>query len=111
VDTLSRNQNRREDDRSLLAPGETIVTAGSQPVAALTSRKIVAGADDTYSSDINVPAPVAAKHQHHNWKQNAVRVPAIAIKNSLGSSTDDSKISGATQTGTPMMMRTVLPLW
>jgi hypothetical protein len=54
-------QNKKEDDRYHLAPGETITTAGSQHVAVLASRKIVAGTGDTYSSDSSAPVPVAAK--------------------------------------------------
>jgi hypothetical protein len=63
-------KNRREDDRSRLAPGETITTAGNQHVAASASQKVTAGAG-TGSADISdsdAPASVAAKRRNQNRK-------------------------------------------
>jgi hypothetical protein len=92
-------KNRREDDHSHLSPGETITTTYNQPVAALGSRKVAAGGPYAYSSDSDAPAPVATKRQNQNpkqkQKQKSVRSLAIAIKKSIWSSINDSKISGS----------------
>jgi hypothetical protein len=90
-------KDSREDDRSHLAQGETITTTGNPPVAASASQTVAAGAGDAYSISIDTPAPVAAKRRNQNQKQKqkAVPVPVIAIKNTLWSSINDSKISGS----------------
>jgi hypothetical protein len=67
-------KNRREDDRSHLAPGDTITDAGIQHVTASASQKEAAGTGDKDSSDSAAHALVVAKCRKQNWKQKAVPV-------------------------------------
>jgi hypothetical protein len=61
-------KDRREDDRSRLALGETITTTGNKPVDASASRNVVPGTCDADSSRIDAPAPVAAKRRNQNCR-------------------------------------------